>query len=417
MLHQVTGEEKQLLKTQKILGTLNNCGLHIGVAEIINTIGFLAAAAEDKIQQSPLRNYLKNYELLLKNFIAFYGLDRATTWKQLHELLTVKVENNTAAQQLILGPVLRSCLKIFIGSDNRLRLGPSEDDWMPPVSEEKDVGKEKPAQTIDRLCEIHTVGEYTGRYSELSPEEIFSYYLRNFGFSFKSIDSHGATSAVLDCDNASLANITIYHKDPNHWERVPPKDISTDDLVKFQSNNTNLKELVSAYDLASQGLTDASLLSLTVAVKNLYFNIKPVLLPVSGLAVKHYEPIKDLFKSYKGYTSKITEDKGVLDVYLKPVAEEKTTLSKKEDIHLTYTQGTVTCHEWNLESVTAVLASLKVAELSCLDLSDLSDKQFEQFNTWKDALIQKGAEFDGFKLEYLRDVQEEKPVHRMSPSR
>lgn len=200
----------------KISGILNNCAVHCVVPEIMDQINEFANEAKQEFQAPGA------YETLKKLFGEYYAL-QDLTWKKLRELLTSGVNNNSLAQQLILGPVLREFMHVQSPRTgyNKLEM---TDDARYPLLDAK--------QLSDHLCRPLDIPMVC---HEAQPLALSGYVVVNHEFK-----SHRDT-------------VHVYNEGHAHWERYSAADMrqAMDHAITL---DRDCKAISHAYDIISHGL-------------------------------------------------------------------------------------------------------------------------------------------------------------------
>ncbi|WP_133130384.1 hypothetical protein [Legionella yabuuchiae] len=185
----------------RILGYLNNCGLHLITPELTAEIIKYATNKDYDNQHNDA------YQLLKDCFADFYEFDKATfTWEEFNKILA---RYNPFEIQIVLGPVLRLFMELK---------RPPADKLILPYPDEAD------------LMGLTTIME-NGRYRNLDPEEIVLFVTQHLGFSIV-YQKEGQPPRRIDVDKP-IADVYMYHQDAldlGHWERTnDPREINGKD--------------------------------------------------------------------------------------------------------------------------------------------------------------------------------------------
>ncbi len=220
-----------------ISGFLNNCALHVGVPELVLGIRYFAKkeSPDSKISvNAELDGCEKSYRQLKTVFEECYQLEKIS-FQQFHELLTTKVNNNSAAAQAILGPVLRLYMS-KIGFDKN-------------------------------KCELQSDGRFATLFST-DAKNVF----QNFGINISANELNpdprftGTAHRYLKDTPRTIKHeaykIDIYNEGTNiHWERLPKSEMATakNDVATLE---TDTKPIADAFFASSLAMLKAAVQSL-----------------------------------------------------------------------------------------------------------------------------------------------------------
>lgn len=190
------------MSQSKVYGFLNNCALGTGVPELLDAFRYFARKENPDAKISvnaALDGCAKAYEQLKKSFEECYQLEKFS-WKALVELLTTKVNHNSAAAQAMLGPALRVYMS-KIGFDKN-------------------------------KCELQSDGRFATLFST-DAKKVFE----NFGINVRSYEVNpdprftGSPYRYLEESPRTIKNevykINIFNEGSNHWERLPKAEMAT----------------------------------------------------------------------------------------------------------------------------------------------------------------------------------------------
>jgi len=223
----------------RISGQLNNCGVNAGIPELLAKFSEFAAGEVSNEQKQVIP---ENYQQLKDSFETYYNLQNLT-WKKLIDLLTGSVNNNSLAQQLILGPVLREFMH-----------------------------QKAPNQGYNTFA--------GARYKYLGALELNTNLYNLLGISLISHEKHKLSNGTeIDVtENNSIAPqnlasaIHIYNKGAGHWERYPAAEIAqaVDGRITLQQD---CPDIHGVHQNFTDGFTSAGLDMLKATVASLHTNV------------------------------------------------------------------------------------------------------------------------------------------------
>ncbi len=223
----------------RISGQLNNCGVNAGIPELLAKFSEFAAGEVSNEQKQVIP---ENYQQLKDSFETYYNLQNLT-WKKLIDLLTGSVNNNSLAQQLILGPVLREFMH-----------------------------QKAPNRGYNTFA--------GARYKYLGALELNTNLYNLLGISLISHEKHklsdGTEIDVTENNGIAPQNLAsaihIYNKGAGHWERYPAAEMPQ----AVNGRITLLQDcpvMCDMYDTLSNGNTLAGLDKLKATVASLHDNV------------------------------------------------------------------------------------------------------------------------------------------------
>ena len=240
----------------KISGTLNNCALHACVPEIILAARYFAMEEVDKLNEanadlSKLEIFRKNYERLKQEFAQFYSIDiNELTWRKFYNLLTISVNYNHFAAQIIMGPVLRKFMESNIATLN----------LSPFMKQETEIRND-------------------GRYPLLHAKFLDQFVCSPLGIEITEYSKQDKSERIYQMEkynNGSGVFVINIYNDDLHWERVPKDKI--DSVVNDRDNlSADAKGIANAIseisESDSKSRTEKGLQKLQVAVRAKFSNL------------------------------------------------------------------------------------------------------------------------------------------------